>query len=186
MQLISSVTFLIALGIFVAVFYGPWQTLCVDWARQRMFEARDKLFNVACEGDIDFASSEYREVRLTIERMIRFCHHLSWPRLLLMQVAPRDAFADRPGIRETIAAMPAGRAKAEIEKALGRVSYAIVLCVLSRSIFLALLFVGFRTLHVMHQGLSRFLFGLVDRDSRAVDFEKPSLQRASYRHLHQR
>lgn len=179
MQFIGTATFLVALIIFVAVFYGPWQTLCVDWARQRMFEARDQLFVAACSGDIEFASSEYRETRLTIERMIRFCHHVSWPRLLLIQFVP---FPKTSSASEVVEKLPLGPARTEIEKALARVSYAIVLCVLSRSVFLALIFIIFRALHTMHQGFSRFLFGVVDRDSRAIDFDKPILRRTVYRH----
>lgn len=181
MDLIHVSVVLAALGLFLAIFYGPWQTLCIDWARQRMFEARDRVFDAARRGDIPFDSTEYRECRLTIERMIRFSHHLSWPRLILMQLVPRNMI-DRAGVRDVLSAMPIGRAKEEMERAFATVAYAIVLCVLGRSLFLGPIFVAIRGLHIMHGRLTRFLFSVVDEESRAIDFNKPAFRRVRYRH----
>ena len=39
---------------FLLLFYGPWQSVCTDVARQLMFEQRDKIFDMARGGMINF------------------------------------------------------------------------------------------------------------------------------------
>jgi hypothetical protein len=73
---------LLVLVLLLCFFYGPWQAACTDWARQIIFERRDKLFDLAAAGKLDFASEQYRSVRAMLEGMIRFSHELTWPRLL--------------------------------------------------------------------------------------------------------
>ena len=72
---------LLALGAFA---YGPWQWVMVDWARQRMFDRRDQMFDIALQGRIDFASQEYLDLRDSFNSMIRFAHSLTWCRILLL------------------------------------------------------------------------------------------------------
>jgi hypothetical protein len=74
------VTF-ISLLFFLGLFYGPWQEICVDYARQFIFEKRDLLFNYAYEGRLEFQSNEYRSIRLALESDIRFAHEMTFPRL---------------------------------------------------------------------------------------------------------
>jgi hypothetical protein len=69
------------LFLFVVWFYGPWQKLCVDWGRQQIFEARNAIFDLAADGELSFDSPEYREIRSSLEILIRFSHRISWPRL---------------------------------------------------------------------------------------------------------
>ena len=68
---------LILLGFFLCVFYGPWQELCTDYARQMIFEQRDALFDIADADEIDFNSRAYRNLRRTLELHIRFCHEMT-------------------------------------------------------------------------------------------------------------
>jgi hypothetical protein len=75
---------LLAGGVFLAIFYGPWQSVCTDFARQYAFEQRDAIFDLAKSGKIDFRSNEYKAVRSSIEANIRFAHQLSVPRFLYM------------------------------------------------------------------------------------------------------
>jgi hypothetical protein len=74
---------LVTLVLFACLFYGPWQAVCTDWARQLIFEKRDHLFDLAAQGKLDFASAEYRTTRKLLEGMIRFAHILTWPRLVM-------------------------------------------------------------------------------------------------------
>lgn len=67
-----------------ALVYGPWQATCTDIARQYCFAKRDRLFDLALAGRIDFRSNEYRAMRLSLEKTIRFCHEISIYRLLLL------------------------------------------------------------------------------------------------------
>jgi hypothetical protein len=69
---------------FLLLFYGPWQSVCTDVARQLMFEQRDKIFDMARGGVINFESSEYRRVRISIEQDIRFAHQLTLARLIFV------------------------------------------------------------------------------------------------------
>lgn len=71
---------LIALTLLACLFYGPWQDLCTDWARQIVFEKRDAIFDLARAGHLDFKSKDYRIIRTSLERDIRFAHELTWLR----------------------------------------------------------------------------------------------------------
>ena len=67
-----------------SIFYGPWQWVCTDWIRQVCFEARDKLFDLAADGQLDFSSPEYRKLRSIIESEIRFAHEMTLPYLFVI------------------------------------------------------------------------------------------------------
>lgn len=60
-----------------ALFYGPWQSLCVEGARQIIFEQREKLFDLAADGHLSFDSIEYRELRDYLNKSIRFSHNMT-------------------------------------------------------------------------------------------------------------
>jgi hypothetical protein len=62
--------------------YGPWQWVCTDYARQLIFEKRDRLFDLAHKGAIDFSSEEYTTLRRSLENLIRFCHEVTMTRLI--------------------------------------------------------------------------------------------------------
>jgi hypothetical protein len=68
-----------ALALLVYLFYGPWQSVCTDFARQIIFESRDSLFDLAREGKLDFKSQQYRSIRSSLETLIRFAHDVSIP-----------------------------------------------------------------------------------------------------------
>lgn len=76
-EAVEALVAVLGVGAFLAVFYGPWQAVCIEFARQRMFEARDAVFDLAREGRLEFSDPTYREVRLGIERLIRFAHHIT-------------------------------------------------------------------------------------------------------------
>jgi hypothetical protein len=75
---------LVLLSAFLVLFYGPWQNFCTDMTRQMIFRRRDKLFDLAADGRLDFASEEYRSLRSFLEGLIRFAHELTWPQVLTM------------------------------------------------------------------------------------------------------
>ena len=64
---------------FAVVFYGPWQWICTDMARQKAFEKRDAIFDIAARGDLDFDSEEYRNIRDALEKLIRYAHEFTLP-----------------------------------------------------------------------------------------------------------
>lgn len=67
----------------MALVYGPWQDTCTDIARQYCFAKRDELFDLARSGHVSFSSNEYRAMRGSLEKTIRYCHNLSIFKLLL-------------------------------------------------------------------------------------------------------
>lgn len=89
MEYINTVFAAVLIGMFILLFYGPWQTFLADWARQRIFLARDLIFDMAVEGKLDFNSGEYRRLRLTLETLIRFAHRVTWTRIVMMCLLPR-------------------------------------------------------------------------------------------------
>lgn len=68
------------------VYYGPWQWIMTDYARQRLFEKRDAIFDMAAAGKLDFDSNEYLTIRSSIESSIRFAHGLTFPKMIYLQI----------------------------------------------------------------------------------------------------
>ncbi|MCL2715641.1 MAG: hypothetical protein FWD68_13905 [Alphaproteobacteria bacterium] len=68
---------------FLMIFYGPWQSVSTDFARQIVFEERDAVFDLAARSRLDFASAEYREIRHFFNRLIRHAHELNWVRFVI-------------------------------------------------------------------------------------------------------
>ena len=74
---IDAIATIIMLAALAVILYGPWQNYCTDAARQTLFEVRDDLFDMAANGEISFESSEYRTIRSSIEKNIRYAHTLT-------------------------------------------------------------------------------------------------------------
>lgn len=68
---------IVVFGLLLWFFYGPWQTVCTDWARQRIFESRDAIFDLASVGKLAFDTEDYRTIRSSLELSIRFAHELT-------------------------------------------------------------------------------------------------------------
>ena len=68
---------LLALFALLLLFYGPWQDFCTDCARQYIFKRRDDVFDLALQGKLDFNSDEYKIIRASFNRIIRFAHELT-------------------------------------------------------------------------------------------------------------
>jgi len=75
-EAIAGILTVLALAV---VFYGPWQWICTDMARQKAFEKRDAIFDIAARGDLAFDSREYRTIRHALEKTIRYAHTLTLP-----------------------------------------------------------------------------------------------------------
>ncbi len=81
----DSIFGLISLSLLLVVLYGPWQHVCTDFARQIIFEKRDEIFDLAAAGKLDYNSASYKSIRLSLERLIRFAHMLTVPRLFYLK-----------------------------------------------------------------------------------------------------
>lgn len=80
----DSILSLVMFMIIALLFYGPWHVLCTSIARQLIFERRNLIFNFARRGDLDFNSKEYRDIRNSLNLMIRFAHQATLPRLFFI------------------------------------------------------------------------------------------------------
>lgn len=76
-------TLLAVLGVVIVV-YGPLQAALADFLRQRLFEQRDELFNLAERGEISFGNEIYVAARAKINTSIRYAHRMSLPRTLFL------------------------------------------------------------------------------------------------------
>jgi hypothetical protein len=77
--LLSLVT-LCALGLLLR---GPWRNVCTDWAREIAFESRDRIFDLAQAGEMDFATKEYRDIRESLQSLIGHAHDMTLMRLVV-------------------------------------------------------------------------------------------------------
>jgi hypothetical protein len=87
---VEAVLGLAALCLVASVFYGPWQATCTDWARNFVFESRDKIFDLALSGELDFDSEEYQAIRNSLQSLIRYCHDLTLPKIVFHLVLGLD------------------------------------------------------------------------------------------------
>jgi len=137
----NAVVLLALIFILVIWFYGPWQSLCVDWARERMFAARNAIFDMAMEGRLDFQSPEYRQLRYYIEGNIRFCHRISWPTLVILSASVRRV--STPNIKsmsELVATFPNEDDRKAIRRQTDDIAWTIVRLLVFRSAALLLLY----------------------------------------------
>jgi hypothetical protein len=128
----------------LCIFYGPWQEVCTDIARQYIFEKRDRLFDIAADGRLDFASSEYRDVRRGLESMIRFAHELTWPQLMIfgVQYARHKNSFPKPAADSAVSRIADAALRAEVGALLKDATGMMMAMVLSKSILVApLLFI---------------------------------------------
>lgn len=186
---VNLVFLFVALFLFVVWFYGPWQTLCVDWARQTMFEARNKIFDLADQGKLSFESPEYRQIRERINTSIRFAHRVSWPTMLTIYIGIR-----RLGIRRdekdslyAIAArIPNKAVRAEVTQHISEVSWALVLMLIARStILMSLAVIGgiavlcYAPVKVLLNGLSEELVVTIQNDAETIESHDTGHERAT-------
>lgn len=128
----------IALTAAIAIiWYGPWQRLCTDFARQLVFEQRDRLFDMAASGRLDFGSKEYRALRDSLNQSIRFAHLLTWPYFLHMAWALELMTAPPPSqIRSAIENLPDAATRREVRALIDSANRAMMIMMLAKSIVL--------------------------------------------------
>lgn len=139
-SVLDALLLIVSLGVFIAIIYGPWQTFCVDRARQEIFEARAKLFVLAASGQISFESPEYRELRSGLEGLIRFAHKITWLRILLIRPVVRKISGQSP-ISIAISQIADEEVRSVVSQEVARAQRAIVVLFLARSPVLWLFYV---------------------------------------------
>jgi hypothetical protein len=97
-SILAILTTAVSLSGLLWLVFWLYQDYCVDSFRQKIFELRDGLFDLAADGQIDFDNPAYGMMRRTMNGFIRFGHRLSFPGLLIFvflqrsKTEGRDAF----------------------------------------------------------------------------------------------
>lgn len=78
-QFTSAAHFFLAILALGFLWY-QWRMYRVDALRQRLFAERDKLFDMAADGLINFDNPAYELLRWRLNGMIRFAHHVTFAR----------------------------------------------------------------------------------------------------------
>jgi hypothetical protein len=144
---------LLALLCLGYLFYGPWQEVCTDVARQFIFERRDQLFDLALEGKLSFESKEYRTTRNLLEAMIRYAHECTWPYLVFQAVCQRPELKDQPryDVRKTLGSINDPGTRKVVERLVLESTFAIIAMMGVRSVLI--LPVGVLLVCARHAGL---------------------------------
>ena len=87
---LHAVNVVIGILAICCLLYGPYQTLITDLVRQRLFEIRDRIFDIAAKGELAFDAEAYTLSREWLNRILRYAHALTWPRILFMNWVVRD------------------------------------------------------------------------------------------------
>lgn len=178
MNKLEPVIFFIGLFLFIAFFYSYWKTLCIDWARQLMFEERANLVRLALAGELSFDSPVYRTARQLIEKNIRFLHALTWPRLVMWEIL--RANIRHSGIenkikrtREIINSEKNPHVKKELHEILNRVGFASAVCLMGRSLILGPVFLCLYFLRLLRDttdsGPSQNIYSTVNKSALCYD-----------------
>jgi hypothetical protein len=136
-MLAEAIVSLVALIAFAVLFYGPWQETCSDFARQLIFEQRNRLFDLAMAERMDFKSEEYRRIRRRLNGMIRFAHRLTWPRLVVLSLEGDEEHAAELTIADLIKPIEDPSTAAEVNDILHRSLMALIAMMALKSIFVA-------------------------------------------------
>jgi len=125
---------LLAVGFLLLLLYGPWQWVCTDCARQLVFERRDAVFDLAADGKLSFESYEYRTIRRTLERSIRFAHELTLPRFLTFTLALSSVEVEKKSeLRQAIERIEDEATRKSVEQLVFEAHKALILMMLAKS-----------------------------------------------------
>jgi len=128
------------IAFLVWFFYGPWSRFIIDLTRQNLFELRDEVFLLAADGKLDFSSETYCLLRERLNKMIRFCHHMTLANLIATQ-SPTTDKQESQDILTLIRAIPDRELARKLER---NYMYALLItlgAMFLRSFVLILLFV---------------------------------------------
>lgn len=100
-----------------------WRDYQIDLFRQRVFEIRDRVFDVAAGGQISFNERAYTDFRVLANSLIRYAHRMRFSSVVIGLVL-RPA-GDEIDFMQSVAMLPNGPAKKRIVEAHGEVLSAI-------------------------------------------------------------
>ncbi len=74
--IIGALSGAITITIAFFLFYYHWRSYVIDVTRQQLFELRDRLFDMACRGELDRSSETYKVIREMFNSSLRFIHRI--------------------------------------------------------------------------------------------------------------
>ncbi len=126
--------------VMAIMFYGPWQWICSDVARQILFEKRDAIFDMAQSGRLSFESRDYRTIRRSLEKTIRFAHELTLPKFIYMIISHKLYENSKPSeLTQAIARIENVETRTEVEAHISEALRAVLLMMLLKSPLAALI-----------------------------------------------
>ena len=171
-SLIQILEMLVAVGLLLWFFRGPWQSILVDITRQRLFEARDSILIMAADGRLDFDSDNYRDLRHRLNMSIRFCHKAKFSRIAASIFVGDDNSERAPRTRslfDIISSIEDESLRQELEeKAIETVGFLTTLMVL-RSPFLLILSMLLMPFFLMHELLSGHIKRLMAKVGSSIE-----------------
>ncbi|MYB33552.1 MAG: hypothetical protein F4X92_00180 [Gammaproteobacteria bacterium] len=102
---VHSIEALLSIGLLVWFFTYPWQSLCVDIARQHLFKLREQLFYLAMSQRIGFDDQAYRGLREGLNSRIRLAHKIKIGELITVIPLINNSAPVTPGIVNVIEAV---------------------------------------------------------------------------------
>ena len=143
--------------------------------RNTIFEARDAIFDIATEGSVEWGSSEYREIRDSLNSLIRFAHRISWPALLWINLTLTSK-SEEPSIDRAIHRIQDRETRLRINKQVNKASKAVLLLLFCRSPILCLLLMPFYALRLVTHSLDASAYRVAKRiQSKAECYEGEQL-----------
>lgn len=85
----SAAHLMLAFGALWVLCFLLWKEYRLDSLRERLFFLRQKLFNLALEGQISFDDPAYAYLRVRLNSMIRFGHRFTVARLVIISLLRR-------------------------------------------------------------------------------------------------
>jgi hypothetical protein len=180
---LNSVVLLASLAGIVLVFYGPWQSFWVAWARQRIFEARANMFDIADVGQgISFESPQYQEIRSDLNAMIRFTHKFTWTRLLVHWLVCRATGTETRGsLVSTVMAIENDEVRFHVQRELTKIVRSIFIMMAYRSAPLLLVGIVLYLVSLCYKGLWRTGRPLFEYGLRVIGTEAQQIDRLDRR-----
>ncbi|QOJ19984.1 MAG: hypothetical protein HRU77_04300 [Gammaproteobacteria bacterium] len=142
--LIELLELFLAIIILTVFFHGPWQSLIIDMTRQRLFEARDKLFLYAARGNIDFKSTAYNQIRDHINNSIRLCHRISILSYISVGFSKQrntDSKHHKDSIQKTLASIDDISIRTKLNDIITEVTISLLLLIILRSFIMLIIVV---------------------------------------------
>lgn len=123
------------LSALLLVVYWPWQKFCTDHLRDTITEQRDRIFDLALAGHIQFGSEAYERTRSSMGALIGLAHCLTLPRMIVNfgGLAIREPARGRPPLERITSGIESAHARDVVTDAWHKVGHAVFLAIIARS-----------------------------------------------------